>query len=133
MEKGFNDKELADIMSEIESLEREFATDSAAHSAKQPPAEEVEEENEVLQELAEAPIEKSVPQKVVAMKPARPSAAAPSSLHFKVEGEMKISLSFEVNGQKVSLEVTGDDLCIETDSGAKFSLPMHPAQARKAS
>lgn len=132
MEKGFNDKELADIMSEIESLEREFAAEAAAEA----PAHEAQAD--VLQELAETPVEKSVPKtnhtepKVVSMK-SQKSASAPACLTFKVEGEMTVSLNFEVNGQTVALEVTSEGLCIETETGAKFSLPMQPATAaRKA-
>merc|ERR1712138_16513 len=34
MEKGFNDDELADIMNEIESLEKEFAHDDKAEEAE---------------------------------------------------------------------------------------------------
>jgi len=55
MDKGFNDDELADIMSEIESLEQEFASDDEVVKAQEPGLDEVaqsvadmvaEEENE---------------------------------------------------------------------------------------
>lgn len=137
MEKGFNEKELADIMSEIENLEREFAAEStpeASHEEVQPE----EATSEVMQELAETPVEQSIPKtnhsenNVVKMKTPQ-SSSAPSCLTFKVEGEMTVSLNFEVNGQTVSLAVTSEGLCIETESGAKFSLPMHQQAARKAS
>lgn len=123
MEKGFNDKELADIMSEIESLEREFADET------QP--------TEVMQELAETPVEKSVPKtnhdepKVVPMK-AKQVASSQSCLSFKVEGEMTVALTFEVNGQSVALQVTSEGVCIETESGAKFTLPVNAHSARKS-
>ena len=128
MEKGFNDKELADIMSEIESLEREFNTEA-------PRSAPIEASSPVLQELAEAPVETSLPQsKVVPMSKPHHSApaSAPSCLSFKVEGEMTVSLKFEVNGQCVSLAVTEQGLEIETESGAKFSLPLHGQSSRPA-
>lgn len=139
MDKGFNEKELADIMNEIESLEREFAAESettpeASHEEEQ--GEEVS--SEVMQELAETPIEQTVQKtnhsdnNVVNMKTTQTNSAS-SSLTFKVEGEMTVSLNFEVNGQSVSLAVNSEGLCIETESGAKFSLPMHQEAARKAS
>lgn len=138
MEKSFNDQELADIMSEIENLEREFAEESgptpvsAAPEAVAP----IEDSHEVLHQLAAAPEETIIMKtnhadKVVPFKTATPAPAAhaPSSLTFQVQGEMSVQLAFEVNGQKISLCVTGDDLCIETESGAKFTLPI---AARKA-
>ncbi len=163
MEKGFNDQELADIMSEIESLEKEFASDDggakAAPAAEQAPApaaheeEHVEEDDysspEVMGELAELSEEKAIPKpqptpaphrpKVVAMpavsKAPAPSAhhAAPAALHFKVSGEMQVELSFEVNGECVSLSVTDEGLSIEMASGATFSLPLAARGARKKS
>jgi hypothetical protein len=95
MDKGFNDDELADIMSEIESLEEEFASDDvetkttdsieeeddfamqeegpvAPVVAKAPVVNEVkaqvdEQMHEVLDELSQMPVEDVVPtSKVVA-------------------------------------------------------------------
>lgn len=123
MEKGFNDEELADIMSEIENLEREFADPAP-------------EETAVLQELAQKPVAETVlktnheESKVIAMKPSAHSAA-PASMSFKVEGQMSVHLSFDVNGQSVSLSVTEEGLNITTESGAKFTLPMHKHEAAK--
>lgn len=124
MEKGFNDKELADIMSEIESLEREFASETPA-----PEAQEQEVVTPVMKEFVQAPVESVLPQPKVVAVPApqsRPykAASAPACLSFKVEGEMSVSLKFEVNGQVVSLEVGEQGLEIETESGAKFILPL---------
>jgi hypothetical protein len=139
MEKSFNDQELADIMSEIENLEREFAEEpqvAAGSEAEAPSEPEVEDNHEVLQQLAEAPTEKVIRQsshedKVVQFKPqVQPQTGHPQSfLTFQVQGEMSMQLAFEVNGQKISLTVTGDDLSIETESGARFTLPI---AARKA-
>jgi hypothetical protein len=143
MEKSFNDQELADIMSEIENLEREFAQEAAMAPAPEPEpvTEPVAEDNhDVLHQLVAAPEEKVIMKtnhedKIVHFKPQAPAPApapatqTPSTLTFQIQGEMSVQLAFEVNGQRISLNVTGDDLCIETDSGAKFTLPI---AARKA-
>lgn len=83
MEKGFNDDELADIMNEIESLEKEFSEDSGKESSasmsedagqQEDDASHAEEfvqeadsasdeqvdEHAVLEQLADMPVEKSV-------------------------------------------------------------------------
>lgn len=122
MEKGFNDEELADIMSEIENLEREFA-------------DPVPEEHSVLQELAQKPVAETVQKtnheesKVLPMKQA--SSGAPATMSFKIEGHMSVQLAFDVNGQSVSLSVSDEGLSITTDSGAKFTLPMTKHEAAK--
>jgi hypothetical protein len=63
MDKGFNDDELADIMSEIESLEQEFASDDEVVKAQEPGLDEVaqsvaamvaEEEEDVESEEVES-------------------------------------------------------------------------------
>ena len=63
MDKGFNDDELADIMSEIESLEQEFASDDEVVKAQEPGLDEVaqsvaamvaDEEEDVESEVVEA-------------------------------------------------------------------------------
>ncbi len=141
MDKSFNDDELADIMSEIENLEKEFAESVDEVPAEESHAEAVHEEEidhtepEVLTQLVSKPIEEVVhktnyDENVVAIKkvsaPAHQAAAAGghSSLSFKVEGQMTLSLAFEVNGQSVSLEISEAGLQIAMDSGASFNLPM---------
>lgn len=148
MDKSFNDDELADIMNEIENLEKEFAesVDAAPVDEPQAQAEPVEEidhtEPEVLAELVAKPIEEVVPktnhsEKVVPMKKVEapvhqaPLASGHSSLAFKVEGQMTLSLAFEVNGQSVSLEISDSGLQIAMDSGASFHLPLTKAGAAK--
>lgn len=127
MEKGFNDEELADIMSEIENLEREFADEAPAAAA---PVEEA-----VLHELAHKPMAETVlktnheESKVISMKHA--PSQAPATMSFKVEGQMSVHLSFDVNGQSVALSVSDEGLTITTDSGAKFTLPMTKHEAAK--
>ena len=135
MDKSFNDDELADIMSEIENLEKEFADSDSV-------SEEVSEvdhtEPEVLSQLVEKPVEEVVhktnySEKVVPMKKPEhsPSSNHHSSLSFKVEGQMSMSLAFEVNGQSVSLEISESGLQIQMESGATFNLPMSQSGAAK--
>ena len=61
MEKGFNDDELADIMSEIESLEQEFAADDEVAKAQEPGIDEVAQSVAAMaEEEAQAPVEEMV-------------------------------------------------------------------------
>lgn len=53
MEKGFNDEELADIMSEIESLEQEFVQDVEEQPVQSQPVAEQQEESEEVGESTE--------------------------------------------------------------------------------
>ncbi|MBC76465.1 MAG: hypothetical protein CME64_10665 [Halobacteriovoraceae bacterium] len=53
MEKGFNDDELADIMNEIESLEKEFAHDDKAEEAETVEMQAPEETENVETQVAE--------------------------------------------------------------------------------
>lgn len=137
MEKSFNDDELADIMSEIENLEKEFAE---ADSAPEDDSAVDHTEPEVLSQLVEKPVEEVVlktnhSEKVVPMKKPdhTPSSHQHSSLSFKVEGQMSLNLSFEVNGQTVCLDISEAGLQIQMESGATFSLPMtQSGSAKKA-
>jgi hypothetical protein len=141
MDKSFNDDELADIMSEIENLEKEFA-DSASPSEEDSAVDHAEPEvdhtePEVLAQLVEKPVEQVVlktnlSEKVVPMKkPEHLSSHQHSSLSFKVEGQMSLSLAFEVNGQSVSLDISEAGLQIQMESGATFNLPMSQSGAAK--
>jgi uncharacterized protein YkuJ len=112
MEKGFNDEELADIMSEIESLEKEFAEETSTKPA--------EASSAVVHELAQRPLKETV----LKTNHTETQASAPASLSFKVQGQMTMQLNFEVNGQTVALSVTEQGLSIQTESGATFSLPL---------
>lgn len=166
MEKGFNDDELADIMSEIESLEQEFAeTDESNVSAQQDESfdDVVEEEeatpvvaknpqidkemDEVLDELSQMPVKKSVPSatnaKVHSFQP-KPNMQPPvksvvgggahSSLNFHVEGSMTVQLGFSVGGEVVDICVNEHEgLVITMGSGVKFTVPLAGAGNRKAS
>ena len=144
MDKSFNDDELADIMNEIESLEKEFAESAPASEAETEefaPTDEIDHTApEVVSHIMSMPVEEVArksnhEEKVVPMKRVdhAPQAHQHSTLSFKVEGQMTLSLAFEVNGQSVSLEISDAGLQIQMESGASFNLPMsHTGAAKKA-
>ncbi len=49
MEKGFNDDELADIMNEIESLEKEFSTETQEKKEPQNQMDHIESETDSVE------------------------------------------------------------------------------------
>ncbi len=137
MEKGFNDQELADIMSEIESLEKEFSDEAPAQKAAPEEPSEDHTSPAVLRELVKKPEHETVlktNQHADKAKPMKKSQAesAPASLSFQVSGQMAVNLNFEVNGQSVYLAVSDEGLVIEMESGAKFTLPLEKAAGKKA-
>jgi hypothetical protein len=132
MDQSFNDKELADIMSEIESLEKEFSPHN--EPSKEPVIDQSHEE--VLQELTQKPEEETIlksnfdPAPVYNIKPSKNSEKhvdhSSSSLKFKVSGQMKVELSFEVGGEFVELQVTEQGLHISLLNGTSFKVPLNP-------
>ncbi len=139
MEKGFNDDELADIMNEIENLEQEFTDeevvdeqphlDEVAESVAQM-AKEEESEHEVFQEVVNMPVEDVIPlqkHRESDMKPTHKvkESAAKTAMNFCVEGEMKLDMSFLINGSEVKLQISDEGFEIEMEGGAKFTLPVH--------
>ena len=204
MDRGFNDDELADIMNEIESLEKEFAQDSseivdspveqseteptmvknelstasdselnaldgeeddgfAEMAGLEDPAdnqlevapvmeEEVapvmeeeagpivalheEESNEVLGELSKLPENKVIPVsesqgEVHSMESSNKKTGHETAMEFSVQGEMKLNLTFHVNGKKVELAIDENDFNIELDGGMKFSIPLDSGKEGK--
>ncbi len=225
MDRGFNDDELADIMSEIESLEQEFTdevegkkeevqakmsepesvedfdenvedsednvetitaeqnepemedfTDSeeevaeVVHAKAEPveqaePVEHVEHVEHVEPAVAVAPVEEFSPEEEsvashqethhevleqVAAKPVEEvvqpvqshddhvhqlkpqtdhsfheATGAQTSMSFRVEGDMKLDLAFNISGKEVHLSVNEHGLEIGLEGGAKFSVPLH--------
>lgn len=131
MEKGFNDQELADIMSEIEALEKEF----------QDP--EHQEPTSVMQELAEMSEETAIPTaQVIPMSvkeptmttkstPTKTTSDSQTSMSFHVEGNMNLQLSFTINGEEVKLHVTEQGLNIEMQSGVSLNVPVKSVSASK--
>lgn len=131
MDKSFNDQELSDIMKEIEALEEEFSDDS-----------EKVEASAVMEELAEMDEEKSVPvmnktdsvlpfEKKVAPKTTPKTATAPTTMSFKVQGEMNLELQFEIGGKTIQLDVSETGLNIQMEGGVTFSVPVSSAQSLK--
>ncbi len=128
MDKGFNDQELADIMNEIESLEKEF----------QDP--DHQEATPVMEALAEMDEEVSVPVTNIVPMTAKKSTPTPSatsktdsstSMSFHVEGNMNLQLSFTINGEEVKLHVTETGLNIEMQSGVSLNVPVKSVSAVK--
>lgn len=145
--QNFNENELQDIMSEIESLEEDFNQNVKPKAEEALDAVKVEEELAKLEEEAqqnESPSnskksisEQNNPEKntVVPMQKKSSSAQSPMSMEFHVSGEMKLNLKFNVAGQSIQLGLDEKEgLVIEMDQGAKFVLPLNPgAKVRKAS
>jgi len=127
-EQGFNESELEDIMSEIESLEAEFQDESGneSHQAVQAPTQPA-----VKQKVQE---DKPVP--VVAIHSANkseiPACQGHSKMEFKVEGQMGLDLNFLIEGHHIHLFVSeAEGFVIEMEGGARFNIPLH--KVKKAS
>lgn len=151
MDRGFNDDELADIMSEIENLEQEFTEEVEAKETnnvepKEEPKEtvvqEVKEEATVMEEVAEKPVEEVVKveaaqdDNVHQLRPQTSSntstqQGAQTSMSFAVEGNMKLDLTFNISGKVVELNVNDQGLEISLGGGAKFMLPLEVQQQGK--
>lgn len=128
---GFDDAELADIMSEIEDLENDLSSSEDPSGAveeekidSEPIVEAKNESKEVLLKLAEMPQEvavKTTPPKVQESA----KSCAESKMEFSVAGSMVVNLTFHVGGESINLSVDeSKGLVIEMDGGAKFSLPL---------
>lgn len=129
MDKSFNDQELSDIMKEIEALEEEFSGESDKVEA-----------TAVMEELAEMDEEKSIPvtnkeETVLAFTPKAvhhsTKSTPPTSMMFKVQGEMNLELQFEIGGKTIQLEVSETGLNIQMEGGVTFSVPVTSAQSLK--
>ena len=85
----------------------------------------------VLEEVSKKPVEEVV-QPVKAHDDWKPSAdhkhdhvsGAQTSMNFKVEGDMKLDLVFNISGHEVQLAVNENGLEIGLEGGAKFSVPL---------
>jgi hypothetical protein len=108
MEKSFNEDELADIMSEIESLESRDEEDFDSHDDD---------------ELEETSVHSIVAKKE---SPENSSHKKPhhSQMNFHIEGQMSMSLGFTVNGKEVQVKVSDNGMDIIMDNGATFHLPV---------
>lgn len=131
MDKSFNDQELSDIMKEIEALEEEFGEEGQEDAVRP---------TNVMAELAEMEEEKSIPvaqeeTKVVHLEkketPKASKSSAPTSMMFKVQGDMNLELQFDIGGKCIMLEVTEAGLNIQMEGGITFTVPVGDAQSLK--
>lgn len=129
MDKSFNDQELSDIMKEIEALEDNFQSEVVKMEAT---------EEEIMEELAALDAEGPAPKKVVPvlaqMKEAKvvpmsqsKNKPAPTSMSFKVSGEMNLELQFDIDGKVVCIEVNEEGLHLQMDGGMTFTVPVKKA------
>lgn len=177
IEQSFNESELADIMSEIENLEKDFLADSSISNAESSEVQEEIEVNELTPD--KVPVETPENQSVAEGHPTSDSesllarefgsktvsvcspevlkvrkeevrkttlqsvidqevsaslqevtdgpamtTSQDAKMHFTVEGQMRINLSFQVGEQHVELMVSETEgLIICLDHGAKLSVP----------
>lgn len=135
VEKGFDDDELKDIMSEIESLEADAEPEVASHEPGTKDlglGHEPEAHRDPEPEAYNDPEPESKTE-VISMNKHKPKTVAstesfPSSMNFKVGGEMNWDLWFDVAGEKVHLYTAdNDEFVIELSTGARFTLPLKKA------
>lgn len=126
MEKGFSDGELADIMNEIESLEREFSEDK---QQEQPTPTIDQEHHQVLSELAQMTVDEATSSEEKHHENVKSfvhdKSQTNSSLFFKISGQMQLELGFDVGGANVVIHVDEQSgLVVEMEGGMKFHLPV---------
>ena len=142
-EQGFNEKELEDIMSEIESLESDSGdADEGCEPAAQcaVEGEEVEEEVPVTVKKA-TPVRPKVveevrssdkPARMIPNSPKEVSCSMPSQMEFRVQGDMQMNLKFYVGETWVQFTANpSEGLVIEMPGGMRFSLPVSSMAAQK--
>ena len=116
-EKSFNDEELADIMSEIESLESELVEDEdlsevvSVESSKKVESKAVSE----VEKVTKLPVDKK----------------GETSISFDVQGDMKFNLGFIIEGKTLSVYVDADSqgLVVEMEGGVKLNVPFSKSKA----
>lgn len=143
-EASFNDAELQDIMSEIESLEQEFSESSQGATSEEAHAQGEHDENDEFDDSDfEDEDEVSHTAEVRQFKPS-PTGAA----HFEAHGQMEMKFSVPVgqghaelswSKHGLNLQLNGVEIClteegcqIELPGGAKFSVPSEMKSHKKA-
>jgi hypothetical protein len=153
MDKSFNEDELSDIMKEIEALEENLHIEEApapkiSPKVKQDQPQIVEEEfqkdeeskvfspeaeKDWTEEEAQIPVKEELapksPEKVFPIHSRKEDLynsgnSSPTSMSFKVSGQMHLELQFEVNGKLVQLHVDDSGLVIGLEGGATFNVPL---------
>ena len=137
MDKSFNDQELSDIMKEIEALEEDFKieeekieTSSKAAAPQKAVAASAPKAEATVVPLASTPVAKPAAAPDLKHAPMN-SGSAGTSMSFKVSGDIKLDLQFEIGGKVVTLSVAETGLCIDMDGGATFTVPLTQGHASK--
>jgi hypothetical protein len=132
MDKSFNDQELSDIMKEIEALEEEFGGEEDSDKVQ---ASAMMEELAEMEESQSIPVtNKHDPQVLPFVKEIAPQASkttAPTSMSFKVQGDMNLELQFDIGGKTIKLDVSEAGLNIQMEGGVTFSVPVSDAHSIK--
>lgn len=117
-DQNFNEEELQDIMSEIESLEAEHQTTTQ---------EDRDEDSHMAREPEEAKL-------VELEKPQASKTPGPrTGMSFKVHGDMKLDLNFQIGEESISLSLDEEDgFIIEMMGGAKFVVPIKDNKTKKS-
>jgi hypothetical protein len=131
MDKSFNEDELSDIMKEIEALEEAYDVEEEVKT----------ETSDVMEDLVNLDEDMAIP---VSMK-GEPTVlefdkksssegekkVAPTSMMFKVQGELNLELQFEIGGKTIMLEVSEQGLNIQMEGGMTFNVPVSSAHTLK--
>jgi hypothetical protein len=128
MDKNFNEEELSEIMKEIEALEGNLDVEEVRPAAT-PIMEQFVKMDESQAVPKPEPVFKAAEVYAMPSQPKpRPSAPhhshAPSSMTFKVSGDLHLELNFDIGGKVVCLEVTENCFNIQMEGGMTFSLPI---------
>lgn len=146
-DKNFNDSELQDIMSEIENLEKEFASDEESDDPESGMSlqEKIDAELNNMNDVAEVmpeptPIEtvaSTIKPKIMTMEklvnsPVATEIPNKSEVSFQAHGQMSFNLDFKVGMDTAKLtvdpvkglmvSVAGVEFCINEDSGCTVSM-----------
>jgi|GEM_PF-1519439 len=133
-EKGFNEEELSDIMKEIEALEDDFKEAGTKTAMTSP----------VVSELAQLETEAALPSKAAEKMPEHSDViefekpitkvlkTPPTTMTFKVQGDLTMDLQFDVAGKVVRLEVNETGLNVCMDGGVTFSVPFEKSHKKTA-
>ena len=124
MNKKFNESELEEIMSEIETLEKEFSKvdDDAPQSS------------DVLRRLTEMTVEEATARgATIHQFQKEPSQKThETAMSFKVSGQMSLNLNIELAGKMVNISVDeGEGLIIELEDGMRFQVPVSDTSSYK--
>ncbi len=101
----------------------------------------------MMEELAEMEEEKSIPvtnktepiepveSRILSfekeIEPAAAKSTSPTSMSFKVQGDLNLELQFDIGGKTIMLEVSESGLNIQMEGGVRFSVPVSGAQSHK--